>query len=99
MGHYSLETPPLPPGPLWSVPTTRPMRIVDQLLRNRYEYTYRSPCADLVLSAILGLGWTCDVEGRIATPGSSGHPPRPRWVRRATTVAAWKDSGRWFGLR
>ncbi len=99
MGHCSLEPPPLPPGPLWSVPTTRPMRIVDQLLSNRYEYTYRSPCADLVLSAILGLGWRRDVEDWIAAPGSSGHLPRPRSVRCATTAAAWKDSGRWFGLR
>ncbi len=99
MGHCSLEPPHLPPGPLGSVPTTRPLRIVDQLLRNRYEYTYRSPCAGSLPTAILGLGRTCDVEDWIAAPGSSGHLPRPRWVRPATTAAAWKDSGRWFGLR
>ena len=89
----------MPPGPLGSVPTTQSLRIVDQLLRNRYEYTYRSPCADLVLSAILGIGWRCDAKDWIAAPESSGHLPRPRWVRRATTAAAWRDSGRWFGLR
>ena len=45
MGHCRLVPPPLLLGPLGSVPTTRPLRIVNQLLRNRYEYTFRSPCA------------------------------------------------------
>ncbi len=75
MGHRSLVPPSLLLGPLGSVTATRPLRIVDQLLRNRYEYTYRSQCAGPPPTAILGLGWTCEVQDLIAALGSSASCP------------------------